>query len=424
MVDEVKKAEAENRENRFYFRLGQLGDLPRLFADTTKGTPFEGARLRFTGKRLGGYYEFELIAPVSVYQTIPGYQLVGYAKAEDGKTFHVHRLADFEWSKELVDALDPLRCDVCNQRRVRKRQFVVRKIDTGELLYVGGSCARKFCDIDLEVLIHKFFRQAEEIFREIGSRWDAIAVFKNKCFEVALAEELVRRRGYVSQKKAEISNDYPTASYVGDWYQTYKGQPTEAALAVRKLIGEAIVTVNKRAKEFEETEFQELIDHFEGKLREKWTEFDNNCVAWLRGKSFSWGLAAYFGSIKPTLDGDAVDRNKKRVEAVKGFDAVATGKCLDLGKFTVVNTKWRSNHFGDSLAFTVVSEDGGKLWFQVTENCKSAKDWQSVVNDRMIRQSDGIEVELRGTVTEIKRDVSFAKRVQIKKIFDNGKELN
>ena len=417
---------SERRENRFYFHKKDFRSLPRLFAEATNGTPFEGSRLVFTGNRgWNGSYEFELIATVDVYQTIPGYQLVGYARTEDGKTFHVHRLADFGWDKGLVNELDPLRCDVCEQRRVRKRQFVVREIETGELLFVGGSCARKFCDIDLEKLIRKFFRESERVFDGIRRGLDAEAVFRDTCFKVALAEEIVRRKGYVSQKKAEIENGRSTAMYVWAYFaRKLNGELTNDAKEVHELVKPSLKSILERAKEFEDTHFKELIDHFEAKLADTWSEFDNNCVAYLKGIKFSVGLAAFFGSIRSTLDGEVAENKTKRREAVKGFDGAVKGKCSDLGRFLVVNTRWKQTHFGDALAFTCVSEDGGKLWFKVTEGCKAERDWNAAVGDRWIREGDGVEIELRGTVTEIKEDISFANRVKIQGIYENGEAIN
>ena len=420
----TKKGTLSN-ENRFWFAKSELKDLPRLLVETTKGTPFEGSRLRFTGNRSSNKrFEFELVATVDIYQIIPGYKLVGYARTEDGKNFHVHRLADFEWSKDLVDELDPLRCDVCNQRRLRKRQFIVKKEDTGELLIVGGSCARKFCDIDLEKLIRKFFRAAIEIFDGMREELDKVCVFRDTCFEVALVEEIIRRKGYVSQKKAEIENTYGTVAYLVDYFHRINGELSPGAEEIHALVEPSIKSIRKRAKEFEETHFQELVDHFEDKLKNKWSEFDHNCVAWLKGASFSRGLAAYFGSIKPTLEGNVPNVNVKRREVVKGFDGAKEGVCSDLGKFLVVNTKWKSGHYGESLGFTCVSEDGGKLWFQMTAGCKSERDWSAAVGDAWVRESAGIEIEIRGTVSAIQQDISFAKRIKIKKIFENGAEMN
>jgi len=424
MADKENSVGTENRENRLYFTKYNFKDLPRLFSETTTGTPFEGSRLRFTGNRVGGFYEFELIATVDVYQVIPGYQLVGYARTEDGKTFHVHRLTDFQWTKEWVDELDPLRCDVCEQRRLRKRLFLVREEKTNEILIVGGSCARKFCDIDLEQLIRKFFREAERIASEIREGLDQAALFYDTCFRVALAEEIVRRKGYVSQKKAEIEDDYSTGARVSAYFMRRRdGSLTEDAREVHELVKPAIQAIRKRATEFEETHFAELIAYFEAKLEKQWSEFDNNCVAYLSGRKFSTGFAAFFGSIKPTLEGEVPNPKKKAVEAVKGFDGVETGKCCDLGRFLVINTKWRSGHFGDSLAFTCVSPDGGKLWFKVTEGCQSERDWSQAVGDKWVRGNSGIEIELRGTVTEIKPDISFAKRIKIQKIFENDQAI-
>lgn len=416
----TNKETSRNSENRFYFSKSELGALPRVFAETINGTPFEGSRLRFTGERVGQSYEFELIATVDVYQVIPGFKLVGYARADDGKNFHVHRLADFEWSKELVEELDPLRCDVCNQRRARKRQFVVRNEETDELLFVGGSCARKFCDIDLEKLIRKFFRAATEVFDGIREELDKVAAFRDTCFEVALAEEIIRRKGYVSQKKAEIEGTHGTVAYIYDYFHSVNGQLSPAAEEVHALVEPAIDAIRARAKVFEETRFQELIDHFEGELEKRWSEFANNCVSYLKGGAFSSGFACYFGSIVPALEGAVPNPKVKKREAVKGFDGVEEGVCSDLGRFLVVNNVWKSGYFGDSLAFTCISEDGGKLWFKITEGCKAERDWADAIGDGCVHESAGIEVELRGTVSAIKEDISFAKRVKIKKIFKEG----
>ncbi len=418
-----KSVEIEVNDTRFVLRKWQLRNLPELFHAVTVGTPFEGSRLVFTGntgkdekgRRL---YEFGLLPTVDSYEPIPGYRFLGYTQHVTGEHWTVHRVnPEYEFSPEVVAELDPARCDVCGHRRNRKRLFVCEEIETKKLVIVGGSCAKKFRGINLEDLVRKITSIVRTVVKDLEERYGGVKWIADLAYDVALAEFIVDRVGYVSKKAAEFGENVSTSSLLSAFYSTSKYQEDDRKF-LNALIAESGDKFCSRVRELEDTEFKEFKDHFKAQQENRWSEFNNNMLAYLEGGQASWGISAYLGSVRKGI-ADRLARSKRTTGKVvdKGFSFSTLNKVSDLGRFRVLNTRWKEGHWGCSLAFLVASvKDGTKLWFQLGSETKACREWDRTVGERLVSEKDGFEVEIRGKVTEVKSTLSFAKNIKFQKV--------
>jgi len=408
--------------------------LKRLPEATRK--PFEGARLRPTGRSstfdpsnyalgsevdaerawalAGTSHEYEVVADQTSFCEIPGHRVVGYAETEDqGAHWLVRSLWDSAvFNRAFIEReLDPKRCDVCG-KRINRKKLVVLVDENDKAVVTGGSCARKFRDVDLFALVDAWVGGAERVLSGFmtedgllgcGSATPELAKI------IAVSEQVIDASGgYRSCAKAEEEGGVSTK--------------TEVSEALRSNEGFDLGVAVKRANDLLESGYAEHRAYFRGKIEAaekngRFDEFSSNCLAVLEtGFTEKFGIAVFLGSIRDRIKAEAA---RKARPTVTGFSGAPVGKCSDLGEFEVVRTTVRDGHYGSSLCFTCLNEKGEKLWWKTSLGAAHLDDYDELVNDqrrRCVRDKARIFVTLRGTLTEVKDDISFAKRVKIKAV--------
>ena len=445
--------ETKDDKRTVWFSEWSVRSLKESFEAIIEGTPFEGSHLSWTGeyrpsenRRIGdcfggsivtktsAYYEFELFPSVETYHPIPGYNFVGYCeRVGDGDdSWTVHRLDyTFEFTKEIVDSLRADRCDVCGHKRNRKRLFVLVETEMNELVCVGGACAKKFRGVNLEVELRKLFKSTAEVLEAVaevaeGGGGGGGRYVRDLASEIAVAEAIIEKKGYVSKREAENTNwAINSTSYWLELAYTPSTDYTEKNPDWKE-INDYLNTVHEsvlaRWQVLVDTEFKEHKAYFEVKLENKWSEFDSNMLANLNGATGrSYGISAFLASV---FVSNPV--SKKRLlseDPTTGFNGHAVGKIGDFGKFAVISIKFKSNEWGDYTCFTCINEKHEKLWFKVGAGSKAGRLWENVTDDRCAREVDGFEIEVRGKLSKVDKEISFAKNIAITKVFENGKEL-
>lgn len=421
-----EKLAAENET--FWLSKWQFKGLPEKFQELCAGTPFEGSRIVLTGeytKRTwissqyrweAARYQVAVIPSVASYKKIPGHRFVGYCQSE-GAGWIVHCLdQDFEFTPKIVAELEPHRCDVCGHRRERKRLFCLVEEESGELVVVGGSCAKKFRGINLERLLSKLLFPITKLICELGERlaWGRPPIEEL----IAKAEIIIGAWGYVSASESEIHGTVRTAYWlsVSESSKHLSKYQEEERAKVWELYTENRDAILARTKELEASGCGELIEYFDNQA---WSVFNSNCLAYIRARSekASWGFIAFFGSIKDRV-AEKLKRVKHRADhPVIEFDSVPLGKVSDFGEFRVAKTQWRSNQFGDSLCFTCVNEKNEKVWFKIGESSAAYKVFYPVAGDDVVIPADqSVYVTVRAKLTDVKDGISFAKNVKFKKV--------
>jgi len=380
-----KWREALSIENEtFWLSRQQFVGLPEKFQELCAGTPFEGSRLVLTGayekkfydrqayRSVPATYQVALLPSVESYEEIPGHRFVGYCQSE-GADWVVHSLdRSFEFTPEIISELVPERCDVCGHRRARKRLFCLVEKESGKLVIVGGSCAKKFRGVNLERLLSKLLFPITKLIAELG---ETLGWLRPPIEDlIAKAEIIVAAWGFVSKGESEQENTVATSYWLNISNQSPKfgiggDYDKDNRQRVLALYEENRAQLEAREKELRETGCKDLIDYLEA---QKWSQFNHNCIAYLRNASekVSWGFLAFFGSISARA-AETLKKNKHpawKDEPVTGFKGAPVGKVADFGEFRVLKTQWRSNHFGDNLCFTCVNDKNERLWFKVGES--------------------------------------------------------
>lgn len=439
----------ETRRTRFWVSRWRLRRLPEMFQEIVAGTPFEGSRLVFTGNVRKRYrsaetreffpanYEFEALPTVDAYEPIPGFRFAGYVQTDDGgANYTLSRLdPDFEFTKEIADSLDPLRCDQCGTRRRRVRQFVLVEKDTGKLVVVGGSCAKEFRGVNLDEEIRKAFSFVGLVSAGMEERgmcgWGGGHCTPDLSLAIAIAEAVIDRYGYVSQAEARRKEDQrvvSTGGRLGDFFRPRShGRPDPEWDAIHDFVEERADAIYTRATQLADTQFAELLEYANAQLERNWSEFNHNVVAWLSGedKIKSHGISAYLGSLKGRIEDNLKKTTKREAEEkakppCKGFDGAPVNKMADWGEFKVINVKFKEGYYGDSYGFLCVRETDTateKVWFKIGLSSEACRAWEKEVGDDVLLPRDrDVFVTIRGKLSEVKGDISFGKMVKFKAV--------
>ena len=302
---------------------------------------------------------------------------------------------------------------MCGHRRNRKRLFILNENETGNLVIVGGSCAKKFRGVDLENEITKVLSPIEVFISEYLDDYSSEGVESLPSpfeFLVARAEVLVEKWGYISKREAEIQLVEPTSSLLS-LGETRGNRVDPAREEIWRLYSENFTRINNRAKELKETGYSELISYFDN---QGFSDFSHNCIVTIKSERCSFGIIAYLGSVPGRVAETLKKRRNRQNDKPVGFDGVEVGKVSDFGWFRVAAAKWKNSYYGDTLGFCCLNEKNEKVWFQSTDGSEIVKAYEAACDGLGINQE--IWLNLRGTLTEVKEDISFARRVKAKSV--------
>ena len=370
--------------------------------------------------------EYRLMAHLFEYTCVPGHRLLAYADTEDGKHWEVYPMRDDKAynAKHIRSILDPRRCDVCHKRIPRKKLFFLTN-DQGDIVVTGGDCAKRFEGHDLFAMVKEFFRILEKTFaalEEDGYFGCGGRFMPHLAETIAYTEAVVAQRGYVSKRAAEGADACSTAAIVSLIMERSALAANELKrLGIKLKIDHA--ACYRRAIELEKAGFPVHKQYFIAQARRaenagRYDEFAHNCLAVIEaGKTKRFGLMVYVGSVSQRIANKEKEKAIKQATPTKGFSGAPTGKCADLGEFEVVQTQLRDGEYGERICFTCINAANEKLWFCTgAETDHVRKYWDMVTRMDANGESGRVWVTLRGTVSEVRDDIAFGKRVKIKTV--------
>jgi len=397
----------------FWFTAGELDHIDDLLKLTTTGTPFAGASWRRTGEKTHvdryGYevtvYAVELIADVTSYLEIPDHTLIATAKAAAEGEWFVNLLGETTYA-DIAEDLDPRRCDVCGIRHNRTKLYIMVEDATGDHVVTGGTCARKFRNVDLLSAVDAWFRLRSEVAGDIDEKMDKLRGARDFWIELAAAEHIVTERGYVSAADAEEKRTTSTTSELVYWCD--RGWKEMDAKTARGIY--------TRATELMDGGAAELLAWIDARNADRPSSFWHNCGVALRtgDPGRGRGLVAFLGSVKMRIAEDAIRAARP---PAKNYADAPLKKMIDLdGWWTVLRSKWFDGYgYTDSIGYTMTNEDGVKIWWKSSVEGNAANAIFSAENDANLNgvDHDRIQYRLRGKAKEHKDGISFFTHIKV-----------
>ena len=335
----------------------------------------------------------ELYSDLTKFVEIPDHILAGLVQFENGETLIKSFDNSLDW-QSLLPSITADRCDVCHVKHLRNKVFIVKNVETGKILVVGGSCSRKFTGYDLEKILSMMQKFEKDVENELREEYEGYKLFRDLCWELSICEFLIKKTGYLSRKQAEFTEIMPTASALD--------MVAYAPNLSDHFSKEDLEIIRNRRNELIETELKEYKDHFEAKLKETFSDFNHNCVSLLNGGSArKSGYTAYMASCI------AQPKSDTKIETTGLLGTL--NKMTDFnGTFEIVKYKPGSNMYNDYIAITAINENNEKVWFKC--NCGSQAE-RALFEDDSSKITD--RFQLRGKLTEIKDNITFAKNVKV-----------
>lgn len=375
-------------ENSIYLPIETKNAFLSIFSKKIEKSPFAGATLASTGKitpeldpwgNTNYVEEFILSTEKVAHLEIPGHTFRGMISFEGGQKF-VQSFTEMNWT---LDGIEPTRCDVCGVRHERKHVFVLAD-ETDRTVVVGGSCAKKFKNVNLYDMIFGVIKYLEKAVSETWDDPEFEKITKNRelAWELAICEKLISEVGF--RPSAHLESTANALRSILAEKTIPKGWEL-APLSERKV---ALLT----------SDFAEYKEIFETRLAKKWSEFDHNCLACLNGNVTRWeGLTAAIANVK--------NFSQKTVETTYPVSA-PVGKMTDFGNFTIVSKSVKESDFGSYLSIVAVNEKNEKVWFR-----GSFDTFGVGVYDELV----GKTLPLRGKVKSHGADISFLSHVKVTK---------
>jgi len=318
---------------------------------------------------------------------IPGHTLLAHMDLSNGiVTSFGGELSQAEYKR--MDG----RCELCNQDRERKHQFLVRDDATQATQVVGGSCARKFCGTNLENVVASmnYIEGAiKEAYGEESESWgsgNASSLPFDVRLVLASAEHVVKTIGWTSRQNATDSRP-ATAEFVFNaccdalWGKHYN---EESKKAVQELA--------QAARDLDLAPYKAFVAN---ELATKWSDLAQSWQNML-----DCGDTDFHGFGRLSYLVVAMGRSKDNKQRKAYQPEAGLGKMHDFpGQWTVVNLKANSSEWGDYLAVTAQDSEGRTVWFKSTKKTTGVKLGQTF--------------QLRGKVTGIKDTISFMSHASV-----------
>lgn len=334
------------------------------------------------------------VPPMSLFEValswgaaIPGHTLLAHMDLSNGiVTSFGGELSQAEYKR--MDG----RCELCNQDRERKHQFLVRDDATQTTQVVGGSCARKFCGTNLENVVAQmnYIEGAiKEAYGEESESWgsgNASSLPFDVRLVLASAEHIVKTIGWTSRQDAtELRR--ATAEFVFNaccdalWGKHF----TEKSKMVVQELAQA-------ARDLDLSPYKAFV---ENELAAKWSDLAQSWQNML-----ACGYTDFHGFGRLSYLVVAMGRSKANKQRKAYQPEAGLGKMHNLpGQWTVVSLKANSSEWGDYLAVTAQDSEGRTVWFKSTKGTNGVQMGQAY--------------QLRGKATALKDTITFMSHMKL-----------
>lgn len=324
---------------------------------------------------------------------IPGHTLVAHRDLSNGMVTAFGGKLSREEYKRMDGG-----CELCGYDRDRRHQFLVEETATGKRQVVGGSCARKFCGVDLEAVVARMNRAAEVIKSEAEESMDFGCRSPHQLpFSVrmvlAAAELTIQEIGWTPRR---LATDYhmATADIVCAWCCD--------ALQSRNLTQGQRDAVDRLRARMEKVDLDDYRAFVAEELARRWSDLAQSWANALEeGQIDGYGFGRLSYLVVARGKAEAAKRDKSN-GARKAYQPEAgLGKMHDLpGEWTVVAMKEGETQYGYYIGVTAKSADGATVWFKSTTKTKDLE--------------IGGTYRLRGKIKDVKDTISFLSHASVK----------
>ena len=318
---------------------------------------------------------------------IPGHTLLAHMDLRNGLvTSFGGELSQAEYQR--MDG----RCELCNQDRERVHQFLVRDDTTGDTKVVGGSCARKFCGVNLETAVASLayvegcVREAYGEESECWGNGNANSLPFDVRLVLASAEDVVQTVGWTARKDATDCRPATAEFVFNACCSALRGKHSSQEEK------DAVAKLAEAARQIDLAPYKEFVTK---ELAAKWTDLGQS---WKNMLDCGYTDFHGFGRLAYLVVAFGKRKANKQRKAYQPAEGV--GKMHNLpGQWTVVNLKANSSEWGDYLAVTAQDSEGRTLWFKSTKKTTGVQLGQAY--------------QLRGKVTEVKDTISFISHASV-----------